>query len=56
MKDALIAVVVIRQAEESKAQDTGKPGIFSKAPTRAYSDGWESIWGKEDKPEPKDLN
>lgn len=58
MKDVLIGLVVIRQAEE-KAQDTGKPGIFSKSPTKAYSDGWDSIWGKtEDKTTvaKKDLN
>lgn len=59
MKDALIALVVIRAAEE-KAQDTGKPGIFSKSPTRAYSDGWDRVFGKaeEDKTTvvKKDLN
>lgn len=43
MKNAIL-IVVVQKVE--RAQDTGKPGIFSKTPTKSYSDGWDAIWGK----------
>jgi hypothetical protein len=57
MKQAVLIVVTVERAEP-KAQDTGNAGgIFSKAPTRAYTDGWDRIFGsKEEKPAAKDLN
>ena len=57
---AIAVVEVSRGKEESKAQDTSaSSGIFSRAPTKAYTDGWDAIWGKsEDKTTvaKKDLN
>jgi hypothetical protein len=58
MQESVLIVLIVEPAE-SKDQDTGKAGgIFSKAPTRAYTDGWDRIFGsKEEKPvAAKDLN
>ncbi len=63
MKDirGLIIIAVTGPSSEASAgDDTGKAGgIFSKSPTRAYSEGWDRIFGKaEDKTTvaKKDLN
>jgi hypothetical protein len=44
------ALIVIIEGQPTKAEDTGKEGggIFSKPASRAYSDGWEQVFGKKE--------
>jgi hypothetical protein len=45
MKPNVLIIAVVQPVE--RAQDTGKGGgIFSKTPTKSYSDGWDRIFGK----------
>lgn len=48
MKDTLIAIITVERVE--KSEDTGMTtgGIFSKAPTKSYSEGWDRIFGKKE--------
>lgn len=48
MKDTLIAIITIEPV--SKSEDTGAStgGIFSKAPSKSYSEGWDRIFGKKE--------
>lgn len=44
MKHVAIDIYVPESPEEEKEV----AGIFSKSPTRAYSEGWERIFGKKE--------
>lgn len=57
MKDTLIAIITVERSD-NKSEDKGTTtgGIFSKAPSKSYSEGWERIFGTKEPETKRTLN
>lgn len=54
MKDTLIAIITIESANKSEDTGTSTGGIFSRAPSKSYSEGWDRIFGSQEAAKPED--